>query len=228
MAKTPRSALSGGQALLLETSLNSALPGGLEGICAILNGDESSDLLCKEFRRLIRAWQASGPNLRKMLLADKSLAARAQRGSAFLVPTDNGNGYLGWEPMGLGNQLSWSDMALRYFLYLVVQPQWQKLGGPCKRPGCGCYYVKKRASQKAYCSRRCGNAVTATAATRKKRDEKHADKLHRARTALRKWIKTRTQLDWKDWVAKNEQDLSPRFLTRAVNNGELKVPAKKG
>jgi hypothetical protein len=222
-AKPPRSALPGGHALLIEASFNRDLAAGLEGICSILNQDESSDLLCQELRKLVRAWQESGPNLRKMLAAHKSLAERVHRGSTFLMPTEDGNGYLGWEPMGFGNQLGVADFALRYFLHLVVHPQWQKFGGPCQRPGCGRYYVKKRKSQKVYCSGKCGHATTASTLTRQRRAEEHADKLSRAQKRVTK-CPIRRNTDWKRWLSEVEPDLSVSFLTRAVNKGELRPP----
>ena len=48
----------------------------------------------------------------------------------------------------------------------TLNPEWHKLAGPCAR--CGRYYLKKRASQKVYCSRRCGNAATAIERTRER------------------------------------------------------------
>ena len=209
--------------LLLEASLNSGLPRGLDDVCQILNG-EPTDLLCQELRKLVTAWQESGPNLRKMLAMDKTLAERMNRGSTFLVPTDDGHGYLGWEPVGLGNRVGWDGIALRSFLWLIVSQEWWRLGGPCAR--CGRYYVKRRKSQKTYCTRRCGSAATATANTKEKRAAKHADKLMRARALVVTWSTARTRLNWKTWTSKRDRELTPKFLTRALNKGELEQPRK--
>jgi hypothetical protein len=214
-----------GRGLSIETSFNPNLPGSLYDICAILNQD-GSGLLSQELRKLVTDWQRSGPNLRKMLASHEKLAVRARRGSTFLVPTENGNGYLGWEPIGFGSPVGWDGVALRHFVCLVVHREWWRLGGPCAR--CGQYYVKRRTSQKTYCSRRCGFAATATAVTKARRVRIHDEKLRRARMWARKWTRSRTRLDWKKWTALSERSLSPQFLTRAVHNGELQEPAKKG
>ncbi len=106
----------------------------------------------------------------------------------------------------------------------TLNPEWDKLAGPCAR--CGNYYIKKRASQDVYCSRRCGNAATAVTRTRERTHSERKGKLRRAKTAIRKWRSVKTQQDWKSWVARTTK-IDPRFLTRAVNKGDL-VPPKKG
>jgi hypothetical protein len=210
--------------LSIETAFNPNLPRSLDDICRTLNQDDS-DLLSQELRKLVIAWQRSGPNLRKMLASHETLAVRVRCGNTFLVATENGNGHLGWEPIGFGNPVGWDGVALRYFLYLVVHPAWWRLGGPCAR--CGRYYVKRRTSQKTYCRRRCGFAATATAATKTRRLEIHGRKLRRARVLARRWTRSGTRLDWKKWIARREPSLSSQFLTRAVNKGELQQPSEK-
>jgi hypothetical protein len=34
-------------------------------------------------------------------------------------------------------------------------------------------------------------------------------------------------MDWKQWVWKQESDITPKFLTRAVNSGELEAPVRR-
>ncbi len=43
---------------------------------------------------------------------------------------------------------------------------------------------------------------------------------------MQKWATTRPKDDWKGFVSKREADITPKFLTRAVNKGELKAPTK--
>jgi predicted GIY-YIG superfamily endonuclease len=105
-----------------------------------------------------------------------------------------------------------------------MNPYANKLAGPCAR--CSNYYLKKRASQKVYCSRRCGNATTATIRTREQRRDAHEQKLRLAAAAAQKWKKAQTRLDWKEWVSRHESGITSKFLTRAVNKGELKAPAR--
>jgi hypothetical protein len=111
------------------------------------------------------------------------------------------------------------------FHLLTLNPQCEKLAGPCTR--CGNYYVKKRASQKVYCSRRCGNAATAVVRTRKRLAAQREDKLQRAAEAARKWSSSRSNLDWKVWVSRKESDITAKFLTRSVNRGALKSPIRR-
>ena len=93
------------------------------------------------------------------------------------------------------------------FHRLTVNPLCGNLAGPC--PRCDRYYIKKRASQTVYCSRRCGNAATAVARTRERIASERGEKLARAQAATKKWKATATQQDWKAWVA------SKQGLTRA-------------
>ena len=118
------------------------------------------------------------------------------------------------------------EEALRFFVWLITNPVCDKLAGPCAR--CGNYYIRGSAANKLYCSRSCGTRATALAATRKRRDEDRADKLRRAAEEIRKWeLKPPTKKEgyWKAVVSKRG-DISVKFLTRAVNNGELKPPTK--
>jgi hypothetical protein len=116
------------------------------------------------------------------------------------------------------------EEALRFFLLLIINPEWDKLAGPCAR--CDNYYIRRTARNKVYCSRACGTSATAIAAVRKRRDEEHADKLRRAREAAQQWIKSRSRFDWKQWISRKEPDITVKFLTRAANNGNLKAPVR--
>jgi len=178
-------------------------------------------------REIVEVWKASGPNLTRLSRdrfrfrtnVDRYWKAR---------PLEVSWGASG----GVGIVHTFSDRheqtpyeeALRFFSLLIFNCEWYKLGGPCAR--CGNYYIKKRASQKVYCSRRCGNAATAVIRTRERLATEHKDKLRRAAEAAQKWSRARTRLDWRQWVSHKEPDISVKFLTRAVNNGELKSPTK--
>jgi hypothetical protein len=146
-----------------------------------------------------------------MLNDDKVLAARAKHGRTILVATNTGKGHLLWLPNPKGfDPSSWKDQALTHFMDLIVNPQWHKLGGPCQR--CGRFYVKKTSRQKAYCSRRCGLAMTAIARTRKRREEEHARKLRLAQAAARDWSTARTADPWKEWISARTK-ITVRWLT---------------
>ena len=121
--------------------------------------------------------------------------------------------------------LSPDAAALTLFHLLTVTPGCEKIAGPCARAGCDRYYIKKRASQKVYCSRKCGNAATAVARTKERIEHERKDKIKRAKAAMKKWKSSATRQDWKHWVAE-KTEIDPRFLTRAVNKREL-VPSRK-
>jgi hypothetical protein len=177
-----------------------------------------------------------GGNLKKMMDGDPELAeAVAEVCVTRWMPSTNQRAYLVLQP-------SWEHIwkreltpervdrmrperyAALLFHVGTLNPEWDKLAGPCAR--CKRYYLKKRASQKVYCSRRCGNTATAVARTRERLDKEHADKLRRAQAAMQKWTTNPTNDDWKVFVSERESDITPKFLTRAVNKGQLKPPTK--
>jgi len=197
-------------------------PDDLHGVCDLLNSEKTPPELSAEFRRLVMLWMESGPNLAKMLKADEALAARTKHGRTLLVPTQSGKGHLMWFPNPVGyNASSWKDQALCHFMDLIVNPHCHRLGGPCAR--CNKYYVKNTARQKKYCSRRCGSMLTAKIHTREKRDSEHSEKLHNAQSAANKWTTMKTAMTWKKWVSMRT-NISVRWLSRAVNRGELREP----
>ena len=117
------------------------------------------------------------------------------------------------------------DVALNEFVSLTFNPNRDKLAGPCAR--CGKYYIKKRASQKVYCSRVCGNAATAVARTKAKWDEARGAKLELAKKALQRWSRTATDEPFQRWAEDHYHGLTQRFLTRAIRNKELHHPKKR-
>ncbi len=197
----------------------------LDTICSVLNGLGPADM-CLGLRGLVEAWKESGPNLNKLLRDDPALEARVREGGMRLVATDTGKGHLIWLPIAEGvSASSCEDHALAYFKNLVVNPEWEKLGGPC--PRCEQYYVKKTSRQKTYCSRRCGANMTATASTRRRRQAKRVQKLLRAQEFANEWATVHTQKSWKEWIsAQTKMEITVKWLTRAVNKGDLTSPAK--
>lgn len=211
----------------------------LETFCGALNSTEHPELR-ESLRRLIGRWQASGPNLGKMMYEDPSLLERVRLSCrAGWTPTYDGRAILILMPdyvQGMerkhkkGEDGIWRPtaeaQALVLFHFFTLNTHCEKLAGPCAR--CGNYYVKKRSSQKVYCSRRCGNASTAVARTRERLKTQHEDKIRRAKAVIREWnaLKIRSTLDWKEWLHARKSDITAKFVTRAVNRGELKSPTK--
>jgi hypothetical protein len=204
----------------------------LEEIVEVLNDRESD---ASEFlRRLVQRWSDSGWNLRSMLQADVVLYAELQNlweisyqpapgpsKGAVLLPIAAGGAYSKSKPGVLHSEY----LAMMFFGTLTLR-DWEKLGGPCAR--CGNFYVKRRASQKVYCSRRCGNASTATARTAEQRVRERAANLERAKKTIQQWQKAGSQQpDWKEFVSK-KTGLTPKWLTRAVRNYGLRAPHQGG
>jgi|SRR5579859_3127559 len=84
---------------------------------------------------------------------------------------------------------------------------------PCAR--CARYFLKNRADQNSYCSTQCAHSVTSRVCW--KRD--HEAKLKKARRAIAKC----SGPQWKQQVSRRA-GLSVKWLTRAVNKGELAIP----
>jgi hypothetical protein len=212
--------------------LNEPSTEDLEHICRVLNGEKQPELQLA-LSRLIKSWQASGPNLKKMMHADSEQWRDVQESwKATWLPTRTGRAHLHLFPdLPAGHMKKGEDGAYRptpqggallLFYSLTINPEWDRLGGPCER--CTRYYVMNTVRHKKYCSRRCSSFATATASTRKRLDWEHADKLRRARAAAQMSLKARTRLNWKQWVSRKEPDITPKWLTRAVNKGELRSP----
>jgi len=209
----------------------------LEPICQALNSTEQPELR-DNLRRLIERWQASGPNLEKMMYGDLELFTEVQLACrARWTPGSEGRAFLYLMPdyqerrerkVRQGQDGKWRTtpeaQAIVLFHFLTLNPQCEKLAGPCAR--CGNYYVKKRASQKVYCSRRCGNAATAVARTRVRLKAEHEDKMLRAKTVIQEWnaLESRPMLDWQLWLKRRDPGITKKFVTRWANKGELPQP----
>jgi len=201
----------------------------LQGFCDELNARKDwAD--GQELAALLREWMAA-PSLKAVLTTQEwgwvwsALSDGAQR-PVFVASNKGKRGMYLVAPPGPNVMISGGGgFAFTVWMFgaLVTNPLCEKLGGPCAR--CGNYYIKKRASQKVYCSRRCGNAATAVARTAERDAAERKDKLLRAKAAIREWRSAKPQQDWKPWVA-GRTGIDLRFLTRAVNKGGL-VPPKK-
>jgi hypothetical protein len=211
----------------------------------LLNSTEHPELR-EHLRELVKAWQDSGPNLEKMMWGSHKhlhnyLEVLYSRVS--WMPTTGGRAMLFVSPdvrqlaelagqervyrkkptvMFSPEAEAWIDFGL-----FTLNPHCEELAGPCAR--CGNYYIKKRASQKVYCSRRCGQAATAVARTSERLKAEHKDKIRRAQAVIREWntLKTRAALEWKEWLRKREPDITEKFVTRWANKNKLPQPRRE-
>lgn len=162
------------------------------------------------------------PGLRQ----DQALARDVQRHwKALLVPTESGGAMLAFSPSTYDSGLPRVEAAaLHFFMNFLIDPRWDRLGGPCAR--CDCYYIKNIVRQNKYCSPECRRNSTATAATRKALDRQKKEKLECAEEAIKLWQRGLRQQRWKEVVAQH-CGVTPGFLTRAVNQQRLSEPGQK-
>jgi hypothetical protein len=198
--------------------------GGLRGICDVLNQEKDTER-GRDLVKLINEWIAAS-SLQEMQHNNPALFLDVlHSNNRPFLDTSEKKKYGVWRAIpALPIEGDHHSFTVWMLSYLFANPLNEKLMGPCAR--CGNYFIKKRATQNVYCSRRCGNAATAVARNRERIEEERNDKLLRAKAALHEWRSATTQEDWKHWIAKRTK-IDPRFLTRAVNQGDL-VPPKKG
>ena len=139
------------------------------------------------------------PGLRQ----DQALARGVQRHwKALLVPTESGGAMLAFSPSTYDSGLPRVEAAaLHFFMNFLIDPRWDRLGGPCAR--CDRYYIKNTVRQNKYCSPECGRNSTATAATRKALDCQKKEKLECAEEAIKLWERGLRQQRWKEVVAQH-------------------------
>lgn len=186
--------------------------------------------------RLMKRLEECGGNLKKMMHGDPELAeAVAEVCVTRWMPSTNRTAKLvlqqsaeiqALSPMPEPQEVEKRAELLAALLFHVgtLNPEWHKLAGPCAR--CGRYYLKKRASQKVYCSRRCGNAATAIERTREKLKQEREDKIDRAKAAMKEWKRAKTQQGWKPWVSQRT-GIDLRFITRNFTEAGVVKSIKK-
>ncbi len=213
----------------------------MEMILLSLNSDpeENWPVDRAEIRRLVKAWRDSGRDAKKTLKSlpdlkpyefdeDGNLSCRVA-----LLPVGSG---LQATPPSAETPLKKTIRELliyearRDFIRLLLDPLREELSeDPCAR--CDLYFLKKTARQTVYCSRKCGRDGTAAFATKKRLRDQRNRKLIVATELSQKWTTAHTRDDWKQWISKHprgvKEELTPKFLTRAVNKGDLLPPKKE-
>lgn len=193
-----------------------------------------------ETRRLTQAWQDAGRDAAKMLRKHKELnsyrfdSLGRPSARASLIPQGSGlRAFVDVEGPDVltGKDEFVLDEARQMFIqFLLINSHLraQLCERPCHR--CDDYYLRKTSRQKAYCSRKCATVGSAAFATKRRLEAEHSNKLKVAAEQAERWIRTRTNVDWKHWVSKQppatKLALTPKFLTRAVNKGELIAPLR--
>lgn len=193
----------------------------LQGVCDVLNVEKDKER-GQEFVELLREWM-NASSLAAMLREHPDLEQDLRLSvQPFFEPSKKRKFGVYRVTSELPDE-SPRSFAMWMFAQLVTNLECEKLAGPCAR--CGNYYIKKRASQKVYCQRKCGNAATAIARTRKRIQDERKDKLLRAKAAIREWRSAKPKEDWKKWVVERAK-LDPRFLTRNFSPEGREKPKK--
>ncbi len=200
----------------------------LQMICDAVNNSQANWV--PEFRRLIAAWLQSGPDLEAMLKADVELKQNLMEVFRVLYwPTKGRRAHLLFSPHG--DPRDKNSTARAMFMTVTLSPECERFCGPCPRTRsvrtgeqCGRHFIAANEGMKRFCSSSCARA----ARTIETRGKEHAEKLGRARVAIAKWKQDRlTTLKWKAYVCESHKGITPKFLTRAVNKGELQPPTEK-
>jgi hypothetical protein len=194
----------------------------LEKICEVLNSAKYPQRR-DELRQLVQRWRESGPNLERMLESDEILDSELKSvWYGKYLPGKHGRAHISL----LTTKMMQNDheYAVGMFAALTLNPDCEKLGGPCAHITCGKYFVRKGKRLTGYCSRLCCQRASALRHTKRRLEEERKDKLDRARAAIQKWRTARTRDDWKTSVCKREPDITMRFLTRAVTRCDLVEP----
>jgi hypothetical protein len=131
-----------------------------------------------------------------------------------IAPTPSGRAYTVPSPTGE----NFRDVALVYFGRLILNPECERLGGPCLK--CGKYYIKKTIRDSMFCSRKCSGGAVQT----KRRARLHAEKLSEVDRAIANYRARPPRYDklgCKEWILQAVSNITSKFLTRAIHRGEL-------
>lgn len=198
----------------------------------------------KAWKQSAKAWNDTGrdpskiPGPPNVLLALADLGDRTTPARGWLdyikrvfdwhlsIPAGNGRVYVSLDATGENS----GDIVAWYFGRLIINSACEKLGGPC--PQCKRYYAKRTLRDSEFCSHRCASHAAQT----RRNARLHEAKLEAAMHAIKNYRgrpKKYAEMGWKEWVALATEDYFPQdeislqFLTRAVNNGELRPPTEK-
>ncbi|MGB8031457.1 MAG: hypothetical protein WCF30_17535 [Terracidiphilus sp.] len=191
-------------------------------------GDSPDEIatFSQSLRALVEEWRSSGPNTEVMKQENPSLWEKIEHVTITIKPTSTGAAKI--EPVGIPREnqglTDAESLLYAFFLMLIMNPLWERLGGPCAR--CNNFYIKKTKRQKAYCSKRCGKLSTSVDCNRKRRHAQHLEKVERAKRFIVKWQAFGSKGDWKMWVS-SKAGITSNWLTRSLNAREISDPTKQ-
>jgi hypothetical protein len=202
----------------------------LKRICGGLNSDKPQPWV-PELRRLLKTYFELGRSL-----PESEWRILVESAEPKLLFVRNTGRFCLW----VDPKRPWDpDYCARYFFVrFTMNPDFEKLGGPCprlKKSGvpCGRFFIRAGFREKRYCSRECASSADARTSTVRKRAEEHRVKLEAAKRGIAEFNRLpssrRARTTWKDYVARSDRaaGISKKFLTRAVNRGELQPPIER-
>lgn len=191
-------------------------------------------------RRLVSAWDDAGRDAGKTVQAVPELRPYLYGESLPLwgaVFQTNGTGLrvrLVPDDTRMPRPVTRNDTRMRIacvrFVQFLLSESRESLAGPCKWKRCDKYFLLKGNRRTTYCSRPCCQLASAARHTIELRKDTREKKLRVAAELTEKWRTARTKDDWKHWVSKQpagvQAEITPKFLTRAVNRYGLLAPTK--
>lgn len=201
------------------------MAGDLRRICDTLN-DSRHPAQRDALRGLFLRWKALGSNLGKLWETDEALEKEMRSAWVGRLEVDgHGKPHIVLKP-GKWRTSSAHGYAVGLFVALTLNSEAHRIGGPCAYSRCGQFFLERRKSGSRYCSRRCCQAQSATQHTKRRLVEAKRDKLRRVEAAIKVWLSSRKRSEWKSFVCKLQPDITSKFLTRAVNNGDIADPQR--
>lgn len=211
---------------LTQVLLGGPVPGDLQRICDTLN-DSRNTAQRDELRKLLHKWRDSGPNLAALWANDSVLEKEMKSVWVGRLEVDrHGQAHIVLTPTKWRASSAY-EYAVGLFVALTLNRDFNRVAGPCTYHRCGRYFLQKGKRASIYCSRRCCQAQSATQHTQRRLTEERLDKLRRVGSAIKLWRKTAGKPDWRTFVCTREPDVTAKFLTRAVNSGDLQAPEKR-
>jgi hypothetical protein len=187
---------------------------GLDRLCRIVNDKPRPWMPApgvRRFKELVVAWRAASSleemlddygmdqDLKRYIHADYRPSA-TNHGAELELRTGR--------PLHMNGRVTPDQLMLELFADLITNPLREKFAGPCARPQCGQYFVKRRSNQ-LYCESKCNKAHTAGNATWERNDRNRKLKIKFAKVAKREYMQLchRTAESWQIWVAKRATEL---------------------
>jgi hypothetical protein len=186
----------------------------LQTLCDVLN-DARQPERRDAFLALWKRWLAAG-SLKQMVADDRRLWRDVSEAwNPCLMYDGNGAAWgVSVTPSDSGVPATAEKWAIGDFALLMLNPMRDNLRGPCQRPSCQRYYIKKRET-KVYCSKRCGNAANAT------RSNAALDKAKREAK-----IQSAAKF-WPQWTERKHPNRS-FWIADRVSGSHVRIRTKKG